>query len=139
MSRLLLAGALVALSLGVMAVARLSLRAQASWLRWFPKFLAHRWTLASGALGAILLFFTGPFLLLGHPAVAAVGAVLAGLIIRVGARDVLAWLRDDLLEHRQTGRGWFEHSSTCAAHPCAHETRACQPSAEATSHTLRNA
>lgn len=135
---MLFACALVALSLGVMAVARLSLRAQIAWLRWFPKRLAHRWTLASGALGAILLFFTGPFLVLGEPGVAAVGAILAVLIIWVSARDLLTWLRDDLLEHRQTGRGWFEHSSTCAAHCNTRKTHTYCPADGATSVPLRN-
>lgn len=117
MLRVWVAGGLVLLCLTVMALARLSLRARPSWLRWFPKPLAHRWTLAGAAGGAVVLFFSGPFFVLGFPVVALAGGGVAVLLLTFGAPDVLAWVQGDLHAHRATGRSWFEHSVGCAAHP----------------------
>jgi hypothetical protein len=106
----------------LVAIAMLGLARRLLRPRWerlapyFPVALLHRWSLGSIGLGALFLFFVGPFLLMGEWTVAAAGFAVAAIAVGTCGRDVIAWIVDDLREHRAESRGLFEHSEHCVVH-----------------------
>ena len=82
----------------------------------FPAQLLHRWSLGLIGLIALYIFFVAPFLILEQFLVAAVAFLVTTAIILISARDVLAWIIEDLREHRATKRPYFQHSAGCVVH-----------------------
>ena len=105
-----------------LAIALLWLARQMLRPRWkhlapyFPVSLLHRWSLGSVGLGAIFLFFVGPYALLGLWTVTAAGLVIALIIVGACGRDVIGWIIADLREHHGENRSLFRHSDRCVVH-----------------------